>query len=408
MVSESEHAPIADPLLCRTMGGESVAGCPQRMEGGTGDDQCPQRMEGGTGDDQCPQRMEGGTGDDQCPQRMEGGTHVYKYVFVFTLEKLSRYSNWCVDHHHEFLLPCAVGIDHHQFLLPCAVGIDHHQFLLPCAVGIDHHQFLLPCAVGTQLHFPHPLFCTSTVVFGSIRETNPVSEALGGAFIVTVEALNTHALIKLTLNHDYIPHGLYAMVKSAKAKVNKAYKSMSIPNDTIRNCSRNHDLYSTFIKSDAYIDGSNPPVRRLSSSSQPLQKSKISSSKNSSGSCNSVIRGCDTNACDIPSVHTKGVFKAVDPNCTHICVAQRDFNFIGDCPLTHCDYECAAQRFANRTPGTRGRNGQRKKTLIEEMELSDFSMMDETSDATPERDRRKRNQQEDLARELLEEIKLEP
>ncbi|WAR16421.1 hypothetical protein MAR_031015, partial [Mya arenaria] len=115
------------------------------------------------------------------------------------------------------------------------------------------------------------------------------------------------------------------------------------------NCSRNHDLYSTFIKSDAYIDGSNPPVRRLSSSSQPLQKSKISSSKNSSGSCNSVIRGCDTNACDIPSVHTKGVFKAVDPNCTHICVAQRDFNFIGDCPLTHCDYECAAQRFANRT-----------------------------------------------------------
>ncbi|XP_052764220.1 uncharacterized protein LOC128206092 isoform X2 [Mya arenaria] len=216
MVSESEHAPIADPLLCRTMGGESVAGCPQRMEGGTGDDQCPQRMEGGTGDDQCPQRMEGGTGDDQCPQRMEGGTH-----------------------------------------------------------GDDQRTSYCTCLISP------------------------------------------------------------------------------------RNCSRNHDLYSTFIKSDAYIDGSNPPVRRLSSSSQPLQKSKISSSKNSSGSCNSVIRGCDTNACDIPvdvpvfqkvvtSVHTKGVFKAVDPNCTHICVAQRDFNFIGDCPLTHCDYECAAQRFANR------------------------------------------------------------
>ncbi|XP_052768299.1 uncharacterized protein LOC128208763 isoform X2 [Mya arenaria] len=149
---------------------------------------------------------------------------------------------------------------------------------------------------------------------------------------------------------------------------------------TPRNCScrYNQDLNSMYRGLDVHIAGSKTLVCHLRTSSHPPLKSKISE-KTSKSKTN----GCDNKTCDrdkpvfqegltdggssrcnlstlnlvmlyflissliFDKAHSQGVFIEVDDICIGTCVAQKDWKFNGNCPQTHCDYQCAAQRLAH-------------------------------------------------------------
>ncbi|XP_052766664.1 uncharacterized protein LOC128207648, partial [Mya arenaria] len=150
---------------------------------------------------------------------------------------------------------------------------------------------------------------------------------------------------------------------------------------TPRNCScrYNQDLNSMYRGLDVHIAGSKTLVCHLRTSSHPPLKSKISEKTSSKSKTN----GCDNKTCDrdkpvfqegltdggssrcnlstlnlvmlyflissliFDKAHSQGVFIEVDDICIGTCVAQKDWKFNGNCPQTHCDYQCAAQRLAH-------------------------------------------------------------